>query len=350
VVKRLAFAVPGDLAIPTGGYAYDRRMISELARLGWQIDVINLGAGFPQPSAAQHKTARQRLMQIPAGLPIIIDGLAYGVLPDAASELATDHGLVALVHHPLALESGLSADEAGKFHASERAALAQATSVIVTSATTARILEGEYDVSADRMTVACPGTDPAAPARGSDDAIVRLLAIGAIVPRKGYDVLIAALATLADLPWHLTIAGDQTRDPETSVRLDGDISRLHLGERVTVLGAVSDQRIEELYFKADLFTLASRYEGYGMVFSEAIAHGLPVISTRAGAIPETIASEAGILVPPDDAAALANALRRVIENADDRMRMAAAARDAARKLPTWQDSARIFAGVLEALA
>jgi glycosyltransferase involved in cell wall biosynthesis len=350
VVKRVAFAVPGDLAAPTGGYAYDRRMIVELARLGWGIDVINLGADFPRPSATQRKTARRLLMEVPAGLPIVIDGLAYGVLPELAAELATDHPLVALVHHPLALESGLSADEAEELRASERLALGKTTRVIVTSATTARLLEAEYNVAVDRITVVSPGTDPVSPARGSGDGIVRLLAIGAIVPRKGYDVFIEALASLIDLPWHLTIAGDNTRNREAAARLDADISRFRLGERVTVLGAVSDARLAELFVDAHIFALASRYEGYGMVFSEAVAHGLPVIGTRAGAIPETVPAEAGILVPPDDAAALANALRRVIENPDKRVRMAAAAREAARNLPTWQDSAKIFAGVLEALA
>jgi glycosyltransferase involved in cell wall biosynthesis len=176
---------------------------------------------------------------------------------------------------------------------------------------------------------------------------VRLLAIGAVVPRKGFDVLIAALATLRDLPWHLTIAGDRRRDPKAAAQLDADIARCKLSHRVAVLGAVSLERIAELYAGADLFTLASRFEGYGMAFSEAIAHGLPVIGTTAGAIPETVPAGAGVLVAPDDAAALAMALRRVIENPDERRRMAASARAAAQALPSWQDSAKLFARAFE---
>ncbi len=102
-----------------------------------------------------------------------------------------------------------------------------------------------------------------------------------------------------------------------------------LSDRVAVLGAVSPERVAELYAGADLFTLASRFEGYGMAFSEAIAHGLPVIGTTAGAIPETVPDGAGVLVVPDDVAALATALRRAIENPDERRRMAASARAAA---------------------
>jgi glycosyltransferase involved in cell wall biosynthesis len=342
--------VPGDLAIPTGGYAYDRRIIAELERLGWTIEIVNLGDGFPRPSPEQRKTAEERLMSVAAGCPIVIDGLAYGVLLEVGSKLWSRHPLIALVHHPLALESGLSETEADQFRASERAALAATKRVVATSATTARLLAADYGVPADRIVVARPGTDPAPAAQGSNDGIVRLLAIGAVVQRKGFDVLIAALAMLRDLPWHLTIAGDRSRDPEAAAGLDADIARYGLGDRIAVLGAVSPKRIVELYAGADLFTLASRFEGYGMAFSEAIAHGLPVIGTTAGAIPETVAPGAGILVAPDDVAALALALRRTIENSDERRRMAAAARAVAQTLPSWWDSARLFAHALEAIA
>ena len=204
MVGRVAFAVPGDLATPTGGYAYDRRMIAELGRLGWTIEVVNLGDGFPRPSPEQRKIAQDRLMAVAAGRPIVIDGLAYGVLPEVASQLCSRHPLIALVHHPLALESGLSATQADQFRASERAALAAAKRVVATSAATARLLAAEYGVPADRIVVAYPGTDRAPAAHGSNDGIVRLLAIGAVVRRKGFDVLLAALATLADLPWRLS--------------------------------------------------------------------------------------------------------------------------------------------------
>jgi glycosyltransferase involved in cell wall biosynthesis len=348
VVGRVAFAVPGDLATPTGGYAYDRRMIAELERLGWNIDVINLGEGFPRPSQEQCKAAQERLLAIAAGRPIVIDGLAFSVLPEVALQLCPSHRLIALVHHPLALESGLSATQAGEFRASERAALAAARRVVVTSATTARLLAADYGVPAEHIVVACPGTDSAPAAHGGTDGIVRLLAVGAVVQRKGFDVLIAALATLPDLPWRLTIAGDRGRDPEAVARLDGDIVRYKLSDRIAVLGAVSPERLAELYVGADLFTLASRFEGYGMAFSEALAHGLPVIGTTAGAIPETVPAGAGVLVAPDDAAAFAVTLRRAIENPVERRRMAECARTASQALPSWQDSARQFARALGA--
>jgi glycosyltransferase involved in cell wall biosynthesis len=169
------------------------------------------------------------------------------------------------------------------------------------------------------------------------------------VPGKGYDVLIAAVATLVDLRWRLTIAGDRTRNPAAAARLDADIEAHGLGDRVTVLGAVSPDRVLKLYSESDVFVLASRFEGYGMVLAEAIAHGLPVVSTKAGAIPDTVPAGTGLLVPPDNVVALAQALRRLISNRAERQRLAMNARAAATQLPTWQDSARLFARSIETI-
>jgi glycosyltransferase involved in cell wall biosynthesis len=250
----------------------------------------------------------------------------------------------------LALESGLSVAEIEALRTSERAALTAAHHVIATSATTARILIADYDVPADRVTVARPGTDPVPAAHGSHNDTIQMLAVGAVVPRKGYDVLVAALATLADLPWRLTIAGDCERDTVTAAWIQSEIARCHLAEQITVVGAVTPERLAELYRTADLFVLASRFEGYGMAFTEAIAYGLPVVGTTAGAIPETVSSEAAVLIASDDSTALADALRRLIMHESERHRLALAARTAAAHLPTWRDSAALFAGAIKAVA
>jgi glycosyltransferase involved in cell wall biosynthesis len=231
---------------------------------------------------------------------------------------------------------------------SERAALAYARHVIVTSGATARLLASDYDVPEERITVVVPGVDAALrPRRATAGQTVRLLSVGAIVPRKGFDILIAALAALNELPWHLTIAGDSTRDAACAARLDAEIAEYALADRVAVLGAVADERIAELYQTSDLFVLASRFEGYGMAFAEAIAHGLPVIGTTAGAIPDTVPQGAGVLVPPDDPQVLAAVLRRLIENPNERERMSARAREACGTQPSWVQSAKLFAEAIE---
>jgi glycosyltransferase involved in cell wall biosynthesis len=350
VVRRVAFAVPGDLAAPTGGYAYDRRMIAELQKLGWQVDVVALGDGFPRPSQAQKEFAAQALAAAPGDHPVMVDGLALGVLPEAAMAVRAKRPLVALVHHPLAIETGLSAADALAMRQSERAALACASMVVVTSAPTARLLTSDYGVPADRIAVARPGTERGGAQTKTEESTVQLLSIGSLVERKGFDVLIAALATLKELPWRLRIAGDRTRNPAVAARVDADIARYDLADRVEVLGAVSDERIAELYASSDVFVLASRFEGYGMAYAEAVAHGLPVIGTTGGATPETVPAGAGVLVPPDDAAALAAALRRTIAEPHTRSAMAQAARASAAALPGWSDSAKILSAAIEAAA
>jgi glycosyltransferase involved in cell wall biosynthesis len=344
----LAFAVPGDLATPTGGYGYDRRIIQGLRGLGWRVAVADIGDGFPFPSPAQRATALAILSAVPAGCPIVLDGLAFGALPEAAT-LRCDRPLIALVHQPLALDPSLNTVQAGRFRESERIALAAATRVVVTSASTARIVISDYDVPADRVSVVRPGNDPGRPARGNDKCVVRLLSVGSVLPVKGYDLLIAALATLADIPWRLTIAGDRTRNPAAAAQLDADIKVYGLRDRVEVLGAVPPKHVNELYMASDLFVLASRFEGYGMALTEAIAHGLPVVSTMAGAIPKTVPAGTGLLVPPENVAALAHALRRLISDHGERRRLATNARAAATQFPTWQESVRLFAGAIEAM-
>ena len=348
-MKRFAFAVPGDLATPTGGYAYDRSIIAELQRMGWRIDVVDVGGDFPRPSLPTLDAARAVLAAVAPGMPIVIDGLAFGAMPEIAAELAETHRLIALVHHPLALETGLSGAEADRFRRCERAALAAASCVIVTSPATARLLEAGYGVAREKVTVVLPGNEPRPAAHGSHDGTVALLAVGSLVPRKGYDVLIAALAELKDLSWRLVVAGDRTRDPATARQLDADIRRLGLGDRIDVLGAVTEQRLVDLYAQADAFVLASRFEGYGMAFAEAIAYGLPVIGTDAGAISDTVPHGAGLLVPPDDVPTLVRALWKVIAFPEERARLAAAARAAAARLPTWRQSAAQFAKAIEAV-
>jgi glycosyltransferase involved in cell wall biosynthesis len=349
-VVALGFAVPGSIDQPTGGYTYDRRVIAGLRRLGCEVDIIDLGEGFPYPDAGTRSGALDRFRAVPPGRPVVIDGLALGVLPEAAKAVATTHPVVALVHHPLALEAGIAPATAAAFAASERAALAVARHVIVTSPSTRRVLIADYGVADAAVTVALPGNDRIAMAARPRHDTVSLLAVGSVVPRKGYDVLIDALAAIADLDWRLVVAGDRTRDRTTVDAVEAQIAMRGLGARVCMRGAVGEDELDALHRGADLFVLASRHEGYGMAFTAAISHGLPVVGTRAGAIPETVAEGAGILVPPDDVAALAAALRTMVADARVRETHAAVARAAAAQLPDWDTTARIFRRVLTALS
>jgi glycosyltransferase involved in cell wall biosynthesis len=348
MARRVTWAVPGDIQTVTGGYAYDRRIIAELQRLGWEVEIVSLGDGFPRPSARQKAYAEARLLATLPKDPIVIDGLAFGTLPEAAVRLHHTHPVVALIHHPLALETGLTERESEAFLVGESAALSSTRSVVVTSRWTANVLTGRLGIAADDVTVILPGTDPAPFAAGGNKPLV-LLSVGAITPRKSFDLLVEALAPLAGRSWRLVIAGDRERDSAATERLDALIDQHKLAGRIDVPGKVSPEKLEALYAAADLFVLPSRFEGYGMAFAEALAHGLPVVGTTGGATPSTVPASAGQLVAPGDVAAFTEALRELIDDTERRHALAAGARAAAARLPSWAASGAAFSDLLTRL-
>lgn len=347
MINNMIFAFPGDIATNSGGYAYDRQVISELGKLGWTVSPLPLGAGFPFPSATSQLEAERLLSALPDDALILIDGLAFGVLHEWAEREEKRLKLIALVHHPLALETGLEPADKLRLEVSERLALKTARHIIVTSPATARTLESSYDVRRERLTVAVPGTEPATRVPSRDE-VPHIVSVGSLIRRKGHDVLLQALNKLRDISWRATIAGSDKLDPATARELRALVKSLELQDRVSITGELPDAR--ELMATADIFALASRYEGYGMVFAEALAHGLPIVACRAGAVPEVVAHDAGILVDVDDVGAFSAALRSFILDADLRQRYGHAAAEAGARLPAWSDTATIISQKLREIA
>jgi len=341
----LALVLPGDPLTPTGGYEYDRRIVAGLRARGWEVTVHALDASFPAPTPVARTAARATFARIPDGATALVDGLALGVLPEVAAAEAERLRLVALVHHPLADETGLEPARAEALRRSETQALAAVRFVVTTSGTTARGL-ARYGVPPERIAVIEPGTDPAPLARGSGGPGVELLCVAAVVPRKGHAVLIDALSGLADRDWSLTCIGSLDRSPQTVAALRHRIAVLGLAHRVTIHDAVDRATLDACYARADVFVLPTVHEGYGMALAEALARGLPVVSTRAGAVPETVPSDAGLLVPPADPAALREAVARVLDDAALRARLAEGARRARARLPDWDAACARLAAVL----
>jgi glycosyltransferase involved in cell wall biosynthesis len=349
-MPRLTFAVPGGVDLYTGGAVYDRKLAEALREEGWWVDVLDWPGSFPFPNEDDRLAVAQSLADLPDNSLVLIDGLALGTLPGLARLEAGRLRLAALVHHPLALETGLSPMMAATFAAEERDALARMRAVIVTSETTAAIVEHAFGVPGAIITVARPGIDALAPGRGPRrPGPLRLFALGSATPRKAHDVLVAALAEVADLDWTCAIAGNLSRDPETADALADEIAALGLQDRIRLLGEVPNAEAARLYADADLFVLASLYEGYGMVFAEALAHGLPIVATTGGAIPEAVPVDAGVLVEPGDATAFAAALRQLIEHPEQRAELAAGARRAGAALTAWSETGARVAAALDAL-
>jgi len=340
----LVLIVPGPLETSSGGYAYDRRMIAGLSHRGWSVTVRTLDAGFPRPSPAARDHAARELAAIPDGRTVLIDGLALGAMPGEVERERTRLRLIALVHHPLAAETGIDRDTAAELESSERRALAAVGLVVVTSSATGATL-ARYGVGRDRIAVVEPGTDRAAQARGSKDGLLHLLCVAALIPRKGHQTLARALAKIGDGRWRLTCVGSVQRDPRTVEQLLARLRADGLEDRVLLTGEVDESTLANCYDRADVFVLPTFYEGYGMAVAEALAHGLPVISSATGAIPELLTDGAGLLVPPGDPDALAAALLQVLDP-DARAQLAKGALQARIRLSTWEDAADKMANVL----
>ncbi|CAD7029079.1 glycosyltransferase family 1 protein [Pseudorhizobium halotolerans] len=343
--RKIAFAFPGDLALNTGGYAYDRRVINGLCDRSWDVQCLPLGDGFPNPSPEIKARAEDLLSRLPDGAQVVVDGLAFGVLDTWAERESERLRIVALVHHPLALETGLDAEQQD-LAASERQALACAEHVIVTSPMTARELTSSYNVPSEKITVAIPGTEPGALASCEGEP-PHIVSIGTLIPRKGHDVLIAALKRIEHLSWTATIVGSHDLSPTTAREIEVQLAESGLAERVSLAGEVA--YVRPILASADIFALASRFEGYGMVFAEALSHGLPIVACRTGAVPDVVPEEAGILTGIDDIDAFAAALGSLVADRELRQRKAEAARHAGAHLPNWDRTVDIIATRLETL-
>lgn len=337
--------LPGDIddpASPSGGNGYDRRVCRGLAATGWTVREHPVPGDWPRPGAGERAALAGVLAGLPDGALVLLDGLVASTVPELLAPQARRLRQVVLVHLPLETDA-----EAG--------ALAAATAVVTTSEWTRRRLLDRYALPADRVRAAPPGADPAPPATRTADGAA-LLCVAAVTPHKGHDVLAAALAAVTDLPWSCDCVGGLTRDPDFVDRLRRQLTAVGLDDRVRLVGPRTGPALDAAYAAADLLVLPSRGETYGMVVTEALARGVPVLGTDVGGLPEALGrapdgSRPGLLVPPDDPDALAGALRRWLTDPVLRARLRRSARDRRDTLTDWAvTSTRLAAVLMEATA
>jgi glycosyltransferase involved in cell wall biosynthesis len=346
-VTGLHVILPNDIddpATPSGGNAYDRRICHGLAASGWSVREHPVPGAWPRPGAADRAGLARILAALPDGATVLLDGLIASAVPDEMTHEADRLHLVILVHMPLGDES------AADLMRAERHALSAATAIIATSSWARQRLLDLYALPAARVHVAAPGVDAAPLATATDDGS-RLLCVAAVAPHKGHDVLTEALATVADLPWSCVCAGALTLHPGFVERLRWRSRKHGLTDRLRFVGPRTGGDLDATYAAADLLVLASRGETYGMVVTEALARGIPVLATAANGLPEALGrapdgSLPGMLVRPDDRVALAGALRRWLGDADLRQRLRRSARDRRTTLSDWSATARLISSVL----
>ncbi len=348
-MTRLAFVVPGRIDQLTGGYLFDRRLVEGLHERGRDPALFELEGRFPEVCPSAIEAAGACLAGLPDGSIVVIDGLALPAFTGCLAEQALRLRIVGFVHHPLYLETGLNESQGAGLRVLEERLWSVLSGVICASAHSARAVI-EAGVPGDRVRVASPGvarqtlsTAPRAPGAW------RLLTVGTVTPRKGHLLLAQALSGLRDLDWQWCCIGSLQRDAGTVAALRQLIADRALGDRVRLLGEQSAQSLASAYREADLFVLPSYHEGYGMVLTEALSYGLPIVSTRAGAIPDTVPAEAALLVEPGDGPALAEALRGILGNDSLHSRLVSGARRAAPGLVDWPQAVDRWVRSLDAL-
>ena len=360
----LAMIVPGDVTRATGGNVWDRRVRRALEAAGRAVAWLPVDGAWPEPSGADLERLAAALTSRPDGSAVLVDGLVGCGAPAAVLPALARLRVGVVVHLPLAAETGLAPATAARLAVSERTVLEAVDVVVVTSAWT--VTYGLPGVRLRRpAVVAEPGTDRdpgfdtgTGSGSGSGSLTDRhedrrdgghLLCLGSLTRRKGQRVLVAALARLgAEAPtpapanWRVRLVGEQPDAAELAAVRDA-IAAAGLRGRVELLGPVTGEALAEQWRWADLLVVPSLVETYGMVVTEALAHGLPVVGSSGGALPATLGTTAagppGLLVPPGDPDALADVLARWLADAALRTTLRTRARDRAAALPGWDRTA-----------
>ena len=344
MIRTVHVVLPGgvdDPATPSGGNRYDRRICDGLRRT-WDVHEIAVAGAWPHPALGARAALAGALGELPDGAVVLLDGLVGCAAPDVLAPHQDRLRLVVLVHLPLGDETGLAADAAAELTGLERRSVHAAAAVITTSAGAARRLIARHDLPPDRVRVAAPGVDPAPHAEPSAGG-GRLVCVAAVTPRKGQDVLVEALSECADLAWTCVCVGALDRAPEFAAGLRSD--------RVQFVGTRAGAALDASYAAADLLVLPSRAETYGMVVTEALARGIPVLATAVDGVPEALGAAPdgtlpGTLVPPDDPASLAAAVRGWLTGPELRSEWRTAARARRETLAGWDTTTRRVSEVL----
>ena len=341
-----------DPGRPSGGNTYDRRLAAGLSAGGWTVHRHVATGAWPSADRPSRAALTAALAGVPDDAVVLLDGLVASAAPEVLVPEGRRLRLVVLVHLPLGVAA--TGRRAAEQLSRECAVLAASVAVVATSRWTRQWLLSTYRLQPGRVHVVVPGVDEAPLVPGGVTG-ERLVCVGAVTHVKGPDVLVDALAEVAEVRWSCTWIGSMAVDPAYAECVRGRAAALGLHDRLLFGGPLVGPDLDAGYAAADLVVAPSRAETYGMAVAEALARGIPVVGSDVGGLAEALARapdgrRPGILVPPGDATRLADALRCWLTDAGLRADLRRAARARRATLTDWSVTAERLSGILREVA
>jgi glycosyltransferase involved in cell wall biosynthesis len=310
-MKDLHFIIPGDINTLAGGYVYDKMILEGLRRKGHIVSVHELDADFPFPSSDSLIRCKHVFKTIPAGDPILIDSLIFGSIPDILGDLHAKNPIVAIIHLPLSKNPNYSPSIQAQLARQEKVAFRYTDKVVAVSDFTKQLL-AEYNVDPSIIKVINPGVSAVSQKTDFPGCPEKLLCVGSYLPGKGQILLVEALAKIKSLPWTLNMYGIKEFDRAyvqnilTKIKIEG------LSDRIFMNSPVSNEELHNCYLNADLFILPTYFENFCMSLNDALAHGLPVITTNGSGIPYSVPGNMGLFVRHGNVPELSDAIRKLL--------------------------------------
>lgn len=348
---RIGLLIYGSLEAVSGGYLYDRQLVSHLRAIGDRVEIVSLpwrgywrGLGDNLDQALS-----RRLKNLPVDILLqdelthpSVFGLNRLLNPSPYRRVAIVHHLRSSERHPRIIQ--------WLYRVVEKLFLKQMDGFIYNSRTTRQAVK-ELSGLEKPGVVAYPAGDQLTlqideeqiHARANRTGPLRVIFVGNLIRRKGLEVLLEALSETPVSCCRLTVIGDKKMEPGYVQEIQNRIRRLGIGERVRLLGRVPASLLQEELLHSHVLAVPSTYEGFGIVYLEGMGAGLPVIATTSGAAREIITpGENGYLIRPGDAQALATHLQSLQH---DRRQVEALGRAARRRYlqqPTWTQTGAVI--------
>lgn len=357
---RVGLIVYGDLDLVSGGNLYDGMLVEHLRSRGHEVEIVSLPHGsYARHLAQNFKPGLLRRLAMARFDVLVQDELIHPSVFHLNERLRrrVSYPLVAIVHH-LRSSEHRPAWQNEWYRRVEKRYLQPLDAFIFNSETTMQSVEALLQKKTANV-VATPGGDRLRAGLSREDVgrrsrergPLRLLFVGNVIPRKGLHVLLESLGELRDRSWVLDIVGSFEMDETYAKRIRAQIETLDLGAKITMHGMLDGENLAASYRRAHLLVVPSSWEGFGIVYLEAMGFGLPVIAGAAGATDEIVQHEAtGFLVPPNDPVTLRRQLERFLEDRELLTRMSLAAFERFGSFPTWEASMRRAEELLVRLA